>query len=300
MGHLYLSEPAMPSTTLIDRLCMMLSMLLSGTIGWAVTASGQAPATVVLFRCLIGATALGCWLLLRRQWQPLRRAALGWILSGGLALSLNWLALFSAYHYSSLSVVTLVYHLQPLLLLILAARWQREALPAGIWGSLLLALSGVLLTSKLTPGDWQHTSWQGPLLAALAALLYAVATLFIRQVKHVPPAQVATLQLGFSSLLFLPAAFKLSSSALIPSLPVLLLLGLLHTAGMYLLMYRAFQRLPAAEIAMLSYLYPVTTLLVDQQVFHVQLSAGQWLGVGLILLALLRQQHLQRKTQPSG
>lgn len=290
----------MPATTLTDRLCMVLSMLLSGTIGWAVTVSGQAPATVVLFRCLIGALALACWLLLRRQWQPLSRAALGWILLGGLALSLNWLALFSAYRYSSLSVVTLVYHLQPLLLLILAARWQGERLPAGIWGSLLLALSGVLLTCDLNPGDWQHTQWQGPLLAALAALLYALATVLIRQVKQVPPAQIATLQLGFSGVMFLPAAAGLSPMALGDSLPVLLILGLVHTAGMYLLMYRAFQRLPAAEIAMLSYLYPVTTLLVDRQVFHVQLHAGQWLGVTLILLALLRQQQLQRKARPQA
>jgi len=63
-------------------------------------------------------------------------------------------------------------------------------------------------------------------------------------------------------------------------------LGLVHTAWMYTLMYTAFQRLPAQAIAGLSFIYPVVALLVDVLWFGARPQLSQWLGMALILGAL--------------
>ena len=60
-------------------------------------------------------------------------------------------------------------------------------------------------------------------------------------------------------------------------------LGLVHTALMYTLMYAAFQRLSAQAIAGLSFIYPVVALLVDLLWFGHRPAPVQALGMVLIL-----------------
>jgi len=62
---------------------MALAMILSGTIGMVVTESGQAPLTVVFFRCLIGGGAMIVWLSWHRGWRPMTRSDAVWLAVGG-------------------------------------------------------------------------------------------------------------------------------------------------------------------------------------------------------------------------
>ena len=76
-------------------------------------------------------------------------AALRWLLLGAVALIVNWLCLFRAYEYSGIAIATVVYHVQPFLLLLLAALLQGEPLPLNRLPWLVLALVGVGLSSGL-------------------------------------------------------------------------------------------------------------------------------------------------------
>jgi drug/metabolite transporter (DMT)-like permease len=68
---------------------------------------------------------------------------------------------------------------------------------------------------------------------------------------------------------------------------MVLTLGLVHTAFMYTVMYAAFQRLPAAAIAALSFVYPAMALLVDLAWFGAVPSTAQWVGMGSIVFAVV-------------
>ena len=155
---------------------MVLAMMLSGTIGLLVVESGLPVMLVVWLRCVLGALGLAAWVVYSRQWQSPSRAEWGWLVVGGLALVLNWACLFTAYGYSSIAVATVVYHVQPFILLLLAAALGQESLPLRKLPWLLLALIGVALSSGLLQGG-HAASWAGVLLALAAASLYAVATL---------------------------------------------------------------------------------------------------------------------------
>ena len=280
---------------------MALAMALSGTIGLLVLASGQSAWTVVWFRCLIGAAALLTWLSLRRGWKPMNRRALAWLLIGATALIGNWLFLFSSYRLSGIAISTVVYHVQPFFLILLAAVVQREAPDWHKMPWLVLALLGVALTAGLQwGGAVQADMLQGVALALAAALLYAVATLATRKLSGITPAQIAGLQLLLGAGLLAPWADFSASSFTATTWVSLLTLGLVHTGLMYNLMYAAFQRLSAERIAALSFIYPLVAIVVDLLAFHLVLGGTQVLGMGLILLAIVGHQRNWTFPWPRG
>ncbi|WP_284619480.1 DMT family transporter [Aquabacterium humicola] len=266
---------------------MLAAMALSGTIGALVVESGQPPLVVVLFRCAIGGAALLAWLAWTRGWRPLTWRAIAWLLLGGAALVANWLCLFSAYRFTPISVATVVYHTQPFMLLLLAAALGTERLDGRRLPWLALAMAGVLLSSGLGADGLDGASWSGVALAAAAAALYAVATIATQKLQHLPSAQIAALQMGLGVVLLAPVAWPFTWPAGAVALGALATLGLVHTAFMYTLMYAAFQRLPASSLAMLSFVYPAVALLVDLAWFGAWPQPLQWLGMGLILAAVL-------------
>jgi drug/metabolite transporter (DMT)-like permease len=272
---------------------MVLAMLMSGTIGLFVVESGQDNTTVVFWRCLIGGSALLAYLSWRRQWQKLSRINSGWLLLGGLALVANWFCLFGAYHLSSISIATLVYHTQPFFLLLIVAVSQRQAIARTQWLLLLLAFCGVALTTGLDISGSGEQIWLGVGLAAIAAALYAVATLTTRQLTGVPPAQIAGLQMMLGVLILLPFPKAMLTDLALPQLVPILMLGLLHTALMYNLMYSAFQRLPVSSIALLSFIYPLVAVVIDLWYYDIKLQPLQILGMVLILVAIGLHQRWQ-------
>jgi drug/metabolite transporter (DMT)-like permease len=278
---------------------MVLAMALSGTIGLLVVESGLPALLVVWLRCLLGGLGLAAWLLCSRQWVAPTGREWGWVLLGGAALVGNWLALFSAYHYSSIAVATVVYHVQPFLLLVLVALFQGQALPLRRLPWLGLALVGVALSSGLDGGH-AGTSWPGVTLALLAASLYAVATLLTQRLQRIPAAQIAMLQMAVGGVLLAGPAWLEGGAAdfTARAWTAVLVLGLVHTACMYTLMYAAFQRLPAQAIAGLSFIYPAMALLVDLLWFGARPTTAQWLGMAVILGAVWGWRRGAESKQP--
>ncbi|MFZ6681637.1 DMT family transporter [Undibacterium sp. Tian12W] len=278
---------------------MVAAMTLSGTIGLFVMASGQPAMTVVLLRCLIGGLSLLALLYWQGGWQNLNASQVKWLLLGAVALIINWLCLFSAYRLSSISIATVVYHVQPFFLLILLAMMQRDG---QLWRKLpflLVAFAGVVFSSGL---DIRHDflrsadghvsqALAGAGLALLAALLYAFATLATRKLQGIAPAQIASVQLLLGAVVLAPMADLSGWSWQWQSWGSLLLLGFVHTGLMYKLMYDAFQKLSATNIATLSFIYPLVALLVDVWFFSTVLSAVQLLGMAMILIAVLANQR---------
>ena len=278
---------------------MVAAMTLSGTIGLFVLASGQPAMTVVLLRCLIGGLSLLALLHWQSGWKNLNLAQVKWLLLGAAALIVNWLCLFSAYRLSSISIATVVYHVQPFFLLILLAITQRDG---QIWRKLpflLLAFAGVVLSSGLdirqdflrNADGHVSQALAGAGLALLAALLYAFATLATRKLQGIAPAQIAGLQLLTGAVVLAPMADLSNWSWHWQSWGSLLLLGFVHTGLMYKLMYDAFQKLTVVSIATLSFIYPLAALLVDVCFFSTVLSALQLLGMAMILIAVLANQR---------
>lgn len=282
---------------------MAAAMGLSGTIGIFVVLSGQAPMTVVLFRCLIGSAVLLCLVAWRRSWVRLDRAAASWIGIGAAAIIGNWLCLFTAFPLCGISIATVVYHMQPFILVLLAALMQGDKPERRKLLLMLPAFAGVALTTGIDTSEAHAGLLGGVLLALAAAFLYAIATLATRKLARHPPAQIAGLQLWLGVAVLAPMA-GVDAGKIGPfSWSALLVIGLVHTGLVYNLMYGAFQRLPADSIASLSFLYPLVAVAADLLVFDSRLSPLQWLGMLLVLLSLAGSQTrmlVRIRPGPSG
>lgn len=112
----------------LGKLYMFVAMVVSGTIGYFVTQSGQTPFNVVLFRCSIGAIGLSAWCLFRGYFRSIRLDRAAWVklILGALTLVANWCFLFTAYRMTSVGITTVVYNVQPFLLLISGFFIRRE------------------------------------------------------------------------------------------------------------------------------------------------------------------------------
>ncbi|MET3121278.1 drug/metabolite transporter (DMT)-like permease [Oxalobacteraceae bacterium GrIS 2.11] len=270
---------------------MVVAMCMSGTIGFFVLKSGQAVGTVVFARCLIGALGLLTWLAIGRGFKPLTARDIAWIIAGGIALILNWFCLFTAYRLSSISIATVVYHVQPFFLILLVALFQNQRPDWRKMPLLGLAFIGVAFTAGLSSDPGNTSALPGIVLALLAAFLYALTTLATRQLIGIPPAQIAGLQLLIGIVALAPFVHFAAGQPTWPAASCLLALGLVHTGLLYNLMYAAFQRLSAGTIAALSFIYPLVAIVIDLVVFDVRLSVLQMVGMGLILLAVVAYQQ---------
>jgi len=266
---------------------MIAAMVISGTIGIFVLESGLDSYNVVFFRCLFAAAGLILLGLYRGYLSSPELSVRQWLLivTSGVVLVLNWLALFEAIRLASIASATVVYHMQPFFLLILSAVILKEQFTRHQWGWLVVAFGGVVLI--VDPFSQQHadTLITGLLLALLAAFLYGVVTFLTKQLKGVNPSLVATVQVTIGTIMLLPFA----DFSLLPEGNEhwfwLVGLGLIHTCLMYTLIYSAYQQISTSAIALLSYIYPATAILMDYIVYGELLSVAQWVGIIMILLA---------------
>ncbi|MCP3710261.1 DMT family transporter [Paraburkholderia sp. CNPSo 3274] len=268
---------------------MIVAMLMSGTIGWLVVASRQAPINIAFLRCVLGGAtltlvcaALG---LLRRKHLPPRTLALAVL--GGAAIVANWVLLFAAYSRASISMATAVYNTQPFMLVGLGVVILRERVSASTLAWLAVAFLGLVCVVEVqpavlaVPGEYL----QGVAYAAGAAFLYAISSIITRHLKGTPPHLIALVQLAFGALALAPFIHY----GTLPATPLhwaqLVTLGVVHTGIMYVLLYGAIQKLPTAMTGALSFIYPVVAILVDWFAFGQRLAWIQIVGAALILVA---------------
>ena len=93
------------------RLMLSASMAIFGTLSIFVRSVPLASGELALYRAVLAALLVGGYLLLTRQKADLSgiRRELLLLLVSGIAMGLNWILLFQAYRYTTVSVATLSY-----------------------------------------------------------------------------------------------------------------------------------------------------------------------------------------------
>ena len=273
--------------------------LLLGTLGVFVEEAAQHPLTTVWFRCAFGAAALLLWGALtgRLGELRLRGAGLAAALGAGVLMILNWALFFAAIERTSIGVATVVFHVQPLWVLGLSAWWLRERVSGRQVGAALLALAGLALATGLLDGvggsaDNSSAALQRPAyLLGLAlclggSLSYAAVTLIAKLAQGASSFALAWWQCAVGTLALAWWPVVHGWPAMGSAWAWLAGLGVIHTGLAYVVLYAGMARLSTQRIALLQFVYPAAALLMDWAVYGRALGALQWLGVGLMALAL--------------
>ena len=124
-----------------------------------------------------------------------------------------------------------------------------------------------------------------------AALSYALAGIYGKRFKGIPPTVNAAGQVTCTTVLMIPIALLVDRPWQLPApslttLGVLLALGLLSTAVAYVIYFRLLETAGATNLLLVTFLIPVTALLLGIAVLGESLDPRQLMGVILIGLGL--------------
>lgn len=149
---------------------VMLSMLIFGTISIFVKNIDLASNQVAFFRGALGSLFLWGTLLVRKERIPLEliRENAKFLLLSGFAVGMNWILLFEAFRYTTVSNATLSYYFQPVFMTLLAPFVFKESLTAKKIACVLLAMLGMFLIIGVSSnaGAYNHPVGIGFGLAA--------------------------------------------------------------------------------------------------------------------------------------
>ena len=270
---------------------LSLSMLVFGTIGLFRRHIALPCGVIAAARGLTGVSFL---LLLMhctgkagtfRSIHPLQLLLL--TLTGGL-IGFNWILLFEAYNYTSIATATLCYYMQPVIVIMLSPLFFHEPLRLRKLVCVAAALLGMVFVSGVPEqGIPAAGELRGILCGLGAACLYASVVLLNKHILGIDPYAKTTVQLLAAAVVLLPylcltGAFGGIRPDLL-SIGMLLFVGIFHTGFCYMLYFGAIERLPAQTSALLSYIDPVTAILLSALFLHERMTPLGILGTVLVL-----------------
>lgn len=278
-------------------LLLLLSILWGGSfffVGVAVKA--LPPFTLVVLR--VGIAALALNIILRGMGLRMPRDAASWRAFFGMGL-LNNMIPFSLIVWGQTQIASglasILNATTPLFTLIVAHLLTRdEKLSGARLGGILVGFAGVavIIGPDSLQGLGENTLAQFAVLGA--ALSYAFAGVFGRRFARmgVAPLVTASGQVSASTVLLLPLALLVDRpwNIPLPGMPVwaaVLGLALISTALAYILYFRILASSGATNLLLVTFLIPVSAILLGALFLGEQLAAKDFIGMGLIGLGLL-------------
>lgn len=272
------------------KLAFLSAILIYGTLGVFVRYAGQPSALVALARSSIGTLFLLLLLAVKRQKIDFAAIRRNWkpLLIAGVLLGLNWVTLFEAYRYTTVAVATLCTYLNPVIIVFGAAILMHEQFTARKLLCIAVALIGMVFVSGVADSGLPAAGEaKGILLGLLTAVLYGCIVLSNKQLRDISAYDRTLVQLFITTLVLIPYCILHGDFVGLQitggQLALLLILGVVHTGFAYSLYFGSMAYLPAQTLAILSYLDPVTAVLLSALVLHEPLSGFEILGAVCIL-----------------
>ena len=281
-------------------LLLVLSVLWGGTFFFSkIALEAMPPLTLVLARVSLGALGLG--LFKRASGVAAPRQPAVWAAFFGMGLLNNvlpfGLIFWGQAHLPkdiAASLAAILNATTPVFGVIVAHFLTRdEKLNARKLAGVLLGFGGValMLAPRLWGGSLPGGDLTAPGMAAClaAALVYGFAGIFGRRFKRmgVEPLQTAFGQLAASTVMMLPIAFASDQpwTLPLPSAPVLAAvaaLALLSTSVAYVLYFKILATAGAANLLLVTFLIPVSAILLGTLVLGERLQLVHAAGMALI------------------
>jgi len=290
--------PSIPTTRLMSGsdwlLLVVLSILWGGSFFFAKVAVRELPPlSIVLGRVAIAALALHLLVLATGRRMPGDlRLWRDFVVMGLLNNAIPFSLIFWGQKEIASGLASILNATTPLFTVLVAHGLTREekATPAKLVG-VVLGLLGVALMIGLDIASGLGAHLLAEIAVLGAAVSYAFAGVFGRRFRGQPPLIVATGQLTGSSLLILPLSLMVDRPWTLP-LPTpatdgaVLGLALLCTALAYLIFFRILARAGATNLLLVTFLIPVSALVLGFAFLGEPLDAHHVVGMALIGLGL--------------
>lgn len=269
---------------------LILAMSIWGTIGIFRKMIPLPSALIAFSRGVIGtAFALLVMKIRGKQMEHhLSKRVMALLVLTGALIGLSWMVLFEAYNYTSVSVATLCYYMEPTFVVLLSLLIFKEKLTVKKGVCSFLALVGMVLVSGiLEAGKLQKGDLTGVMLSIGAAILYAAVVLLNKSLPGIDSYEKTVIQLGSAAIVLLPYLLFSGSFAGntwdVKTIALLLFVGIIHTGISYTLYFGSLDGLRTQTVALFSYIDPVVALFLSALILHERINIPGVIGAVLIL-----------------
>ena len=268
---------------------MIVSMTVFGTLGLFVRNIPLSSGELALYRAVLALILIGFNLLVTKQKISFAaiRKDLPLLLLSGAAMGINWILLFQAYRYTTVSAATLSYYFAPVIVTVLCPILFKEKMRARQWLCFVMSTVGLVLITVTGETETGKSDLTGILFGLGAAVFYATVVLLNKFIKGVDGIHRTFLQFVSATVVLIPYVLVSGSFGLRTLGGVgwanLLTVGLVHTGITYCLYFSSLKELPGQKAAILSYIDPLVAVLVSVLLLHETITGRQIIGGILIL-----------------
>lgn len=270
------------------RAMLVAAMTIFGTLAPFVRNISVSSGELALYRGVMAALLVGGYLLVTGQKLALRdvRREAALLLLSGMAMGVNWILLFEAYRYTTVSVATLSYYFAPVIVTVACPLLFHERLTGKQIVCFAMSTLGLVLVIGVG-GLRGGTDAIGVLFGLGAAAFYATVILLNKFIHSVAGIQRTFLQFLSAIVILLPYVAA-TGGVTLSGLDArgwlcLLVVGFFHTGVTYCLYFSALRELPGQEVALLSYIDPLVAVVVSVVVLGEAITPAQLVGGALIL-----------------
>jgi RarD protein len=266
------------------------AMVIWGSLGVFVKNINLPSLEIAFLRAAIASCFLiiaGICLLDKKDLQNIKKNLFPLLLSGA-AIGLNWVMLFQAYQFTSIANATLSYYFAPVFVILLSPFVLKEKLQLKDIISIIVAMTGLFIVVSQQPqvsADVSTYNLKGIMFGLFAAGLYASIILINKNIKGLSGYPTTVIQILTAALVLLPFVIYRGNLHItnLNNLGLLLILGIVHTGLAYLLYFSGMQELKAKNIAILSYIDPVSAIIFGILFLGEPITLMQAFG-GLLIL----------------
>ena len=286
------------------RMLLILSMSIFGTLGIFVRNISVSSGELALYRALLAAILIGVFFLFSGQRIPFSRIKreVPLLLLSGAAMGINWILLFEAYKYTTVSVATLSYYFAPVIVTAVCPLLFKERLSAKQIICFVMSCVGLVLTTGIGDGVGAN-DLIGILFGVGAAVFYATVILLNKFIKNVDGIHRTFLQFLSAIVVLIPYVLLTSGINLAKEGTVgwinLLVVGIIHTGVTYCMYFSSLKELSGQEAAILSYIDPLVAVIISVTVLEETMGWLQILG-GMLLGFTLWNEIPSKKDKQSG
>lgn len=270
------------------RLMMIFSMVIFGTLGVFVRNIPVSSGELALYRAILAALLIAVYLGITKQKIPFAniKKEVPLLLASGVAMGVNWIFLFQAYKYTTVSLATLSYYFAPVIVTVACPFLFKEKLTGKQIICFLMSTAGLVMITGIGKIG-SNTDFIGILWGLGAAFFYAVVILLNKFIKGVEGIHRTFLQF-LSAIVILIPYVAVTGGVTPGQLHTvgwinLLIVGLLHTGITYCLYFSALKELPGQKAAILSYIDPLVAVVISVTVLGESMTVWQAVG-GLLIL----------------
>ena len=272
-----------------SRLMMVSAMAIFGTLAPFVRRIGITSGELALYRALMAAALIGAFLLVTRQKIPFAaiKKEIPLLLLSGMAMGFNWILLFQAYKFTTVSVATLSYYFAPVIVTILCPIIFREKLTRKQIICFVMSTLGLVLITGIGDLSGANSHLTGILFGLGAASLYATVILLNKFIKNVEGIHRTFLHFLAAIVVLIPYVLLTPRSGLNALDGIgwgcLLVVGFIHTGVTYCLYFSSLKDIPGQKAAILSYIDPLIAVVISVTILGESMSFVQIIGGVLIL-----------------